>query len=113
MATSLSSILNLLLLFLVLRKRLGGIGGRKIFVSAVKVAVSSVLMGIGVYVISLLVDWSDGGITVLKLLELSAAVVFGVVSYLVFARFFKSPELVFLIDMLQEKWSRSNAKSIK
>lgn len=113
LATSLSSILNLLLLFLVLRKRLGGIGGRKIFVSAVKVAVSSVLMGIGVYVISLLVDWSDGGITVLKLLVLSAAVVFGVVSYLVFARFFKSPELVFLIDMLREKWSRSKEKSVK
>ncbi|MBI5049108.1 MAG: murein biosynthesis integral membrane protein MurJ [Deltaproteobacteria bacterium] len=106
LATSLSSIVNLLLLFLILRKRLGGIGGRKILNSAVKVVVSSIPMGISVYAISLLADWSDGGITILRLLVLSLAISLGVLCYLLFARLFKSPEMAFLTDMLMERWGK-------
>ncbi len=103
LATSLSSIINLFLLFLILRKRLGGIGGRKIFVSAVKVAISSLLMGAGVYGISILVDWSHGGITMLKFVVLALAIGFGVTIYLLFARLFKSPEMAFLTDVVMER----------
>ncbi|HKZ46087.1 MAG TPA: murein biosynthesis integral membrane protein MurJ [Thermodesulfobacteriota bacterium] len=103
LATSLSAIINLFLLFFILRKRLGRIGGRKIFASAVKAAISSLLMGAGVYGISILIDWSHGGITMLKLAVLVLAIGFGVTSYLLFARLFKSPEMAFLTGMVMER----------
>ncbi len=106
LAASLSAILNLLLLFLILRKRLRGIGGRKILNSAIKVTLSSLPMGAGVYAISLLVDWSDGGVTAPKMLVLLFAIAFGVTCYLMFARFFRSPEMVFLSDMILERWRK-------
>lgn len=106
LATSLSSMVNLLFLFLILRKRLGGIGGRKIFISSIKITASSVPMGIGVYGISLMVNWSDGGLTMIKVFVLLLAIGFGVASFLIFARIFKSPELSFVMDMLREKWRK-------
>ncbi|MBI3753986.1 MAG: polysaccharide biosynthesis C-terminal domain-containing protein, partial [Deltaproteobacteria bacterium] len=112
LATSLSSLVNLGLLFLILRKKLGGIGGRKILHSAVKVTVSSLPMGIGVYAISLLVDWSSAGITITKLFVLAGAITFGMISYLLFARFFKSPEMAFLTEMLKERWGRGKGNGV-
>ncbi|MBI3399163.1 MAG: murein biosynthesis integral membrane protein MurJ [Deltaproteobacteria bacterium] len=107
LATSLSSMINLLLLFLALRKRLGGIGGRKIFASGMKVVASSIPMGVGAYGISLLGNWSGGGITIMKFFVLVSAICFGVISFVVFTYLFKSPELSFLIDMLRERWGKS------
>lgn len=112
LATSLSSLVNLGLLFLTLRKKLGGIGGRKILHSAVKVTVSSLPMGIGVYAISVLVDWSSAGITITKLFVLTGAITFGMISYLLFAWFFKSPEMAFLTEMLKERWGRGKGKGV-
>jgi len=63
-------------------------------------------MGAGVYAISLLVDWSDGGVTAPKMLVLLFAIAFGVTCYLMFARFFRSPEMVFLSDMILERWRK-------
>lgn len=107
LATSLSSFVNLLLLFLVLRKRLGGIGGRKILASALKVLSSSIIMGIAVYGVSLFVNWSDGGITLLKLSVLSFAIICGVMIYLLCAKLFKSPEMHFLTEILKEKLGKN------
>ncbi len=105
-ATSLSSMVNMLFLFFVLRKRIGGIGGRKILHSAMKVILSSLPMGVGAYAISLSIDWSGGGITAAKLMVLSLAIGFGVISYLIFARILNIPEFHFLMDMARDKWDR-------
>jgi len=108
LATSLASMINLLILFLILRKRLGGIGGRKIFTSAVKVILSSVPMGLGVYGISLLINWSDGGITIAKFFILVFAICFGVMSYLLLTHLLKSPEMIFLTEMVTERWFKKS-----
>lgn len=109
LAASLSAIVNLLILFLILRKRMRGIGGKSIMSSAVKVIASSAPMGAGVYAISLLVDWSNGGITALKLFVLSLAIAFGVTCYALFARVFRSPEMAFIISMIMERWEKRRA----
>lgn len=106
LAASFSSIVNLLLLFLILRKRLHGIGGRKILNSAMKVIASSVPMGVGVYAISLLVDWSVGGVTAAKVFVLVLAITFGVLCYLLSARLLRSPEMDFLTSMVLERWRK-------
>lgn len=106
LSTSLSAIINMFLLFFMLRKRLGGIGGRNILASAVKVAISSLLMGAGVYGISILIDWSNGSVTMLKFAVLVFAMGFGVASYLLFASLFKSPEMAFLTGIVVEKFGK-------
>jgi len=110
LATSLSSIVNLLLLFLILRKKLGGIGGRKIFTSAIKVAIASTPMGIAVYGLSLLVDWSSAGVTIAKVSVLSLSILAGIAVYVLFAHILKSPELIFLVNMIAEKWGKVKGK---
>lgn len=106
LAASLSAIVNLLILFLILRKRLNGIGGRKIMSSAAKALLSSAPMGAGVYGISLLVDWSGGGITATRLLVLSIAIGFGVAFYALISRILRSPEMSFLTSLVIERWRK-------
>ena len=65
-------------------------------------------MGLGVYGISLLINWSDGGITIAKFFILVFAICFGVMSYLLLTYLLKSPEMIFLTEMVTERWFKKS-----
>lgn len=102
LATSLSSLLNVLLLVFALRKRIGGLNGRKILISAVKLTMASIIMGLALY-------WVNTGFyemeanVFLKVMVLFGNIVFGIILYLVLSFFLKTEEVKFLMDLARNK----------
>ena len=101
LATSLASGIHLVLLILALKKRLGRIGARDILQSAAKSAISAILMGT---LIALVTEWAGPEMTSTSW-YLAALVVGGVagggVFYFGFACLFKCPEVVTVTDMVK------------
>jgi putative peptidoglycan lipid II flippase len=99
LATSLASILNLYLLLLVLRRRLGPLGLRKIIRSFFKSFLATLVMGAVLFYLSDVYFKIDSVfIDRMGVLVLSLAV--GTLSYLFLSYFLKSEELRFLIDFV-------------
>lgn len=102
LATSLSSLLNVLLLVFALRKRIGGLNGRKMLISAVKLTMASIIMGLALY-------WVNTGFyemeanVFLKVMVLFGNIVFGIIIYLVLSFFLKTEEVKFLMDLARNK----------
>lgn len=98
LATSLSALFNVLLLIFFLKKRLGRIGGRLILISTLKLAVSSVLMGVLIYYCGLtffdpLAPLGE------RTLVLTGCIFAGVFSFGILSYLMKSEELIFLLDL--------------
>ena len=104
LATSLSALFNVVLLIHYLRKRLGLMGGRKILVSTIRLAVASCIMGVAVYFFNdIFFDPNDG--TGVKLIVLTADIGVGVLCYGFLSRLMQNEELGFVLD-LARKWRR-------
>ena len=82
LASTLSSLVNLLLLIWLLRRKVGPFGGRRILSVAAKSLLASVPMGMAVYWAVGRYDWSIPGASLHKALLLGGAVAGGVVLYL-------------------------------
>jgi putative peptidoglycan lipid II flippase len=108
LATSLASGVNLLLLILALKKRLGRIGGRDILRSAGKSATAAVLMGI-IIVVATQRIWQPGTWGIWGLLaSVFGAVSGGAVLYLGLAYLFRCPEVVTVMDIVKTSMRRTN-----
>lgn len=106
LATSIAALFNILLLIYFLRKRLGLMGGRKILLSTLKLALSSTLMGVIIYTCNLF--WFDPldslGVRVMVLTGciFSGIISFGMISYLL-----KNEELNFLLGFIKGRLRKS------
>ena len=103
LATSLSSMLNLILLSRALSPRLGGMGMRGIVTSLLRIFFCSLPMGLVSYLICSLGDWSTGGHGIQKVFLLSVAIATGFGTYLGSSYWMKNEELIFLLKMLKRK----------
>ncbi len=103
LATSLSSILNLLLLSRRLRQKLAGIEIWKGMKPMISMFLCSLPMGTIAYLIASLRDWTTGGENLMKALLLLGAIGAGVGTYLLSAFATKSEELGLLVGMLRRK----------
>ncbi len=102
LATSLSSLLNVILLIIILRKKIGGIKGRTILVSTIKLAVASIMMGFIIYWIN--TGFYDiGANTLLKAGILFGNIVLGIIFYFMVSFFLKVEEVKFLMDLVRNK----------
>ncbi len=101
LATSLSSLLNALLLFVILRARVGGVDGRRVLTSAWRSTMASVAMGAIVYGVTLLVDWHTMAVLPKTAFTL-ACVGMGVVVYVALCGLFRVEELPFLKNLLKK-----------
>ncbi len=102
LATSLSSLLNVTLLIFILRKRIGGIKGRTILVSTIKLTVASIMMGFVIYWIN--TGFYDmGASTLLKAGILFGNITVGIIFYFIVSFFLKSDEVKFLINLVRNK----------
>ena len=103
LATSLSSILNLLLLFRKLSPRLGRIDMRKNIFSLLRNFLCSVPMGLVAYAICLGGDWTTAGRWGEKVLLLSLGILSGVGAYLICSHMMRNEEMGFLLKVIRRK----------
>ncbi len=103
LANSLASWLNFTLLFLLLRKRLGGIEAARIKRSFLKAIAAAVIMGIAGYLVSTTGDWTGSGEILRRVFILSASITVSVLLYFLLAWILRSEELDMLRRLIQRK----------
>jgi len=103
LATSLSSMLNLILLIWALRLKLGSIRWKRIFPSVCKTVICSGIMGIVVWFVSfMIIPSGDKSLTIL-FTGVAVSIMAGIILYCISAFFMKSPELNTVLDVIIRK----------
>jgi putative peptidoglycan lipid II flippase len=107
LALTISAGVNFILLFYLLRSRLGHIDGRKIASSFMKISMASIIMGVAGWAIAARFDWTGSGGTLVKSAILAGIIIFCVAVYLAIMYLSKSDELNYLMNMRKSKSERS------
>jgi len=107
LATSISSIMNMSILLMILRKRLGSIGAKRILMSVFRISTSSAVMGIAVYLFCHRIVWTTGSEIETKILTLGVSIVIGVVVYLLCSYLLKSEESYSFARIVRERVKRN------
>ncbi len=103
LANSLSSWLNFSILFYLLRKRLGGVDGRRIFKTFIKVAGVSLLMGTSVWFVSRGELWQGSGRILLKALYLFLMIAAATFVFFALSVIFRIQEYREIRDLFKRK----------
>jgi putative peptidoglycan lipid II flippase len=103
LATSLSSMLNLFLLFWKLGPKLGGTGLDKTIGPIAKMFLCSLPMGVAAYLVCSAGDWSTTGNEGVKVLYLGAGIAAGIGVYLACSYLTRNEELQFLLKMVRKR----------
>ncbi|MGZ3523981.1 MAG: murein biosynthesis integral membrane protein MurJ [Thermodesulfobacteriota bacterium] len=106
LATSLSSILNLFLLYRKLNHRLGGLDMAKNIRSLLKTLLCGLIMGWVAYLICSVGDWTVSGNTIKKIFLLGTGMVGGLGVYLASSYWMKNQEMIFLLNIVKRKLKR-------
>lgn len=102
-ASSISSIINFLLLFYLIERRVGNINTKSIIVLLLKITAISGVMGIVIWRVSKLTYWSESAFSIEKIGVLAASIVIAVVIYFSLAKILKIEESDFLIKMIRKR----------
>ena len=103
LATSLSSTLNLILLFWKLNRKLGKIDVRKNVKSLLRDILCSIPMGLAAYLICSSGDWTVSGHAIEKVCLLGLGMVIGLGIYLACSFWAKNEEMLFLLKMIRRR----------
>lgn len=103
LATSISSAINMMALLVILRKRLGGIGGRKILLSVFNISISSMVMGVMVHLFCRRILWNTVSGIEDKILILGGGIVVGVVTFFLCSYLLKSEECYFFVRIIRDR----------
>ncbi len=106
LATTLSALLNLAILLLLLKPKVGVVIDRPVVVSFFRSLAASILTGVVAYLVCLAGDWQVDGINGNKLVVVAAAVMSGVAVYIVASLLMKSDETAYVLKALKEKVRR-------
>jgi putative peptidoglycan lipid II flippase len=106
LATSLSSILNLVLLSRKLNMKLGGMEVKKNIYVLLRILLCSLPMGLVAYLICSLRNWTNPGNAIEKVFLLGLGIVIGLGVYLVCSYWMKNEELLFLLKIIKKKAGR-------
>ena len=109
LASSIGSIINLVLLVILLRKRLGRLDGRRVAASVIKNSVWAVVMGVVVYLTAYCTGSGADGSNLMLAARVIGSVILGVLVYLGLAFFFKAPELKVVLNMFLGRFRRRAA----
>ncbi|MDI6641711.1 MAG: murein biosynthesis integral membrane protein MurJ [Elusimicrobiota bacterium] len=100
LATAISSFLNSFLLIYYLRRRIGLLGVRKIFHSGKRILFASILMGLSVYVLSII---EYPLIPSLQIIKVAFCILSGIIVYFLFAKLLNIEERKPVFELLKEK----------
>ncbi len=96
-ATAISSFINMILLIIALRRRIGGIGGRKILSSFIRICFSSIIMGLICWYVMNYMAYSA------KVVQVLVSILAGVVVYIVSSYIIGSKEIGHIKEMFVAK----------
>jgi putative peptidoglycan lipid II flippase len=111
LANSLAAALNITLLIRRLRKKIGRMDGRRIFMSLLKIVPASVLMGVIGWWVARNPMWESPGNTLIKIQWLGGAMAVSVLFYVVAMRAMRSEEFIFLWGMVRRKGRRGDGQT--
>jgi putative peptidoglycan lipid II flippase len=104
LATSLSAMIMTLLLFANLRKRIGGIGGRKLVGAFLKCGAASLIMGVAVYWLNgFAAEYLSPSSKMIGFLILALLIGFGALLYFGLIYLFRVEEVKWLINMVKKR----------
>lgn len=106
MALSLAGVAQLATLLFLLRRKVGRLGLKAVGFGALRVCVAAAAMGVTVYGLSLLGDWSRGGNEWQNVLLLIGTIIAGGVVFFALARIMKAPELDDVMAALRKRAKR-------
>lgn len=93
LSTSVVALFNFLVLFVILRNRIGGVYGRALFATFAKVTVASALMGSAVYMFSQEIQSALGTGLKARLVDLGMSILLGLALFYLLCRVFRVAEL--------------------
>ncbi|MDI6800587.1 MAG: murein biosynthesis integral membrane protein MurJ [Thermodesulfovibrionales bacterium] len=102
-ANAIASSCNFVLLFYFLRKRLGGIGTKRIALCFSKTLIASSVMGIAGWLIVRSEVWTLSGHSLKKAAYLGSAIIISSVIYLLLSYLLKSEEMRYITDKIRQK----------
>lgn len=106
---SLVSILNMLFLLILLKKKIGQIGGKKIIISFLKAAISSLFMGLTAfgtaYKIAEVINLHS---KINQIMQVGTAVLVGALVYIIISILLKIEEMDTVLGILKRKFGRKN-----
>lgn len=103
LATSISAIVCILLLFKSLKKKVGYFGEDKVLKTFIKSLIASIIMGGTVYAIYNLLIYKMGALFVGDVISLIISVILGAIVYVLLVIIFKIDEVSFLINIIKTK----------
>jgi len=106
LATTISSILNLVVLALIISSRVGKVIDGRLAISFMKSLAAAVITALVAYSVTLLGEWELDGVTVNKVTVLAASIASGFVAYFISSLLLRSEEAGYVLRALREK-SRS------
>jgi putative peptidoglycan lipid II flippase len=103
LATSIASAVNVLILYAILKRRIGQLLGRKFYASLSRMIISSLLMVIAIEVICVVMPWSNEASFGDRSLFLLLTIVTGTVVYFLCSYLFRSREMTTLFQAFKRK----------
>ncbi|RDY24308.1 murein biosynthesis integral membrane protein MurJ [Romboutsia maritimum] len=102
LATSISALVTIVLLFISLRKKIGSFGGMSIIIVLIKSLVASIIMAIITLLVYNFTSSILGNNSIYEILKLGTAVLVGALSYGIVIILFKVKEVDFIIEKVKQ-----------
>jgi putative peptidoglycan lipid II flippase len=106
LATSIATSVNVIMLSVILKKRIGVFLNREFYRSIYKMLLSSLAMWVVIIIIGIIIPWRDKGPLDERLLYLILCIFAGTAAYFIAASLTKCSEMTMIIDMLKRKMRR-------
>lgn len=103
LATSIASAVNVIMLSVVLRRKIGVFLDREFYQSTVKIFISSMAMWGVILLIGAFMPWRDGGTFSERLLFLTVCITTGMAAYFIFSCMIKCSEMISIINLIKKK----------
>ena len=106
LATSLAAIVNVIILGIVLKKKIGPFLDRNFYFSTLKIITSSIIMWGSIMLIDVFMSWDSSSSFRSRFIYLLTAIVAGATTFFICSYLLKSPEMHSVIRLLKKRFNR-------
>lgn len=107
LANSLSAVVNVFILYLMLRKKIGSFLHRSFYASVSKIVASSAIMVFSIMIIDYFMPWNVNAAFEKRLIYLICTVIVGAAVFFICAYLLKSPEIQSIVDRVKNRLNPS------
>lgn len=106
LANSLASMVNVIVLGIVLRKKIGAFLDRSFYISTIKMIISSFVMWGAILLLDFVIPWNTDAQIKARLTYLIVAVMVGAITYFACAYLLRSPEIHSIVGQMKRRFNR-------